>query len=87
MNDYSNKTHQFLWEQDIKLGMDTGNRDWLDDEADVGGEGPYPHGYLMNQLDPVATDFALASNLDGQAWTGADWGLTLEEALVTVSLG
>ena len=52
-----------------------------------GGEGPYPHGYLMNQLDPVATDFALASNLDGQAWTGADWGLTLEEALVTVSLG
>ena len=51
----------------MELGTDDGNGDWLYDEADVGGlptppprgEGPYPHGHLMNQLDPVATTFQL----------------------------
>jgi hypothetical protein len=78
----------------MELGMDDGNGDWLDDEADVGGlpplprgEGLYPHGHLMNQLDPVATDFVLASNLEDRARPGADGGLTLEEAPATVALG
>jgi hypothetical protein len=41
----------------------------------------------MNQLDPVATDFVLASNLEDRARPGADGGLTLEEAPATVALG
>jgi hypothetical protein len=60
---------------------------WEDCPPPPRGEGLYPHGHLMNQLDPVATDFVLASNLEDRARPGADGGLTLEEAPATVALG
>ena len=44
MNDYSNETHRFLWEQDMGMSIDDGNGDWLDNEADVEGPPSPPRG-------------------------------------------